>query len=48
MEREDRAASPYTITLGGLFNRANFRPDRRRTDTPNAGKFDRRASDSKS
>jgi hypothetical protein len=45
MEREDGADDPYTITLGGLFNRSNFRPDRRRVDAKNNSGLDRRSSD---
>lgn len=45
MEREDEVADPYTITLGGLFNRANFRPDRRHSDGVNRDGWDRRSSD---
>ena len=45
MEREDQAANPYTVTLGGLFNQANFRPDRRQSAVGNRSGFERRASD---
>ena len=45
MEREDGTSDPYTITLGGLFDRRNFRPDRRRPDNSNGSGFARRAAD---
>lgn len=47
MEQEDHSADPYTITLGGLFDQANFRPDRRQTSAGNHSGYDRRASDPK-
>jgi len=47
MEREDDQRDPYTITLGGLFDRKNFRPDRRRPENPGAASFARRISDLK-
>lgn len=45
MEREDGADDPYTITLGGLFDRRNFRPDRRRPGNANSSGLVRRAAD---
>lgn len=47
MEREDDSRDPYTITLGGLFDRNNFRPDRRRLKGPNGSGLARRLSDIK-
>ncbi len=45
MEREGDGRDPYTITLGGLFDQSNFRPDRRHSGNSYHSGQARRATD---